>query len=396
MDYAHHRPLGEGRLRRVRDARRSVIHTRCFIVAGMNPAPGLLLGASLFAGPAAAGSLPFFVGTDADGVYASTLNTDTGKMSPPVLAGEMQAPGFLWIHPTLPVLYAVGGKGGESQLVAFAIGDDAQLTRVASVGTGGKGACFVTVSPDGRHAAVAHYGSGSVAVFPLGNDGTPGEPAVTQHTGRSVHEKRQTAPHAHSVRFTPDGRTLMAADLGTDKLYVYGVTDAGGLEPASPPAVEMPPGSGPRHFVFAPDGRSVLVLGELSGTVSIAPIDPVTGGVTQTVSAVADDLPADAERASAEILFHPGGGYVYASNRGPGEVAWFAWDGEALERRGGVPGGGDWPRNFRLTGDGRFLLVANQRSGNVASFRVDEETGEPVATGQSVDVPGAMCIKFRR
>ncbi|BAM04942.1 lactonase family protein [Phycisphaera mikurensis] len=360
----------------------------------MNPAPGLLLGATLLATPAAAEPRPFFIGTDADGVYASTLDTDTGAMSPPVLAAAMEAPGFLWIHPTLPVLYAVGGGGG-SRLVAFRIGGEGGLTRSASVGTGGEGACFVTVSPDGRLAAVAHYNSGSVALFPLADDGTPGEPTVARHAGRSVNEKRQTAPHAHSVRFTPDGRTLMAADLGTDKLYVYSVTGAGGLEPASPAAIDLPPGSGPRHFVFTPGGGAVLILNELAGTVSVAPVDPVTGGVTRTLPAVAADLPADAERASAEILFHPGGRHVYASNRGPGEIAWFAWNGENLERRGGVASGGDWPRNFRLTEDGRFLLVANQRSGNVASFRIDAQTGELVATGESIDVPGATCIKFR-
>ncbi len=220
----------------------------------MHPGTRLLLAATCVAGSAAAESLPFFVGTDADGIYAASLDTETGGLSQPQLVGEMRAPGFLWVHPTLPVLYAVGGPGPESELVAFGMGEDRRLARLASVGTGGKGACYVTVSPDGRYAAAAHYGSGSVAVFALAEDGTPGEAVVTRHTGRSVDASRQTGPHAHSVRFSADGRALMAADLGTDKLCVYSVSEGGGLEPGSPPAIDLPPGSGPRHFVFAPEG----------------------------------------------------------------------------------------------------------------------------------------------
>ncbi len=345
--------------------------------------------------PSMAQSLPFFVGTGDKDIYASSLQTDTGQLAPPRRVADMRSPGFVWIHPSLPVLYAVGAQGKESQLAAFSIGENQQLTEMASVATGGAGACFVTVSPDGRYAAVAHYGSGSVAIFPLADDGTPSRPsAVVQHTGGSVDAKRQDGPHAHSVRFDASGKRLMGADLGTDKLYLYDVTDDGGLHPASPPAIALPPGSGPRHFVVAPGGEHVLILNELAGTVCVAPINPATGQVTATVSSVDPDLSPEADRASAEILFHPGGRFVYASNRAPGEIAWFTWDGAVLTRRGGVDCGGDWPRNFRISPDGKFLLVANQKSGDVVAFTIDPDTGEPTANGAKIEIPAALCIKF--
>ncbi|HBJ36710.1 MAG TPA: hypothetical protein DDZ51_18530, partial [Planctomycetaceae bacterium] len=108
------------------------------------------------------------------------------------------------------------------------------------------------------------------------------------------------------------------------------------------------------------------------------------------------DLPEDANRWCAEILFHPSLPVVYCSNRGPQEIAVFDFEAKSggLTRRGAVDCGGKTPRNFRLTPDGRFLLVANQDSDNIAIFKVDPKTGDLTLTDQQISVPKPMCIKF--
>jgi 6-phosphogluconolactonase len=81
---------------------------------------------------------------------------------------------------------------------------------------------------------VANYNGGSVAVFPIADDGQLGpHSAFVQHVGSSVNPRRQAGPHAHFIQATYDNRFAIAADLGLDELLVYrfeaklGLADAG-------------------------------------------------------------------------------------------------------------------------------------------------------------------------
>jgi 6-phosphogluconolactonase len=44
---------------------------------------------------------------------------------------------------------------------------------------------------------------------------------------------------------------------------------------------------------------------------------------------------------------------------------------------------------------GKFLLAAGQNSHTVTVFAIDAETGKLSFTGQSLDVPSPVCIRFR-
>ena len=158
----------------------------------------------------------------------------------------------------------------------------------------------------------------------------------------------------------------------------------------------MPAGSGPRHFVFAPDNRFVLGLGEISGVITTFAFEPIARAPLFTVSTMANGTSADAVRASAEILFHPKLPVVYCSNRGPHEIAVFDFDSTSgkVERRTAVACGGEVPRNFRISPDGRFMLVANQNSNNIAVLSINPTTGDLSPTAHKISVPSPMCIKF--
>lgn len=350
--------------------------------------------------------LAFYVGTgtseDSGGIFLGQIDLETGVVQQPTLATAASRTTFIWLHPTENVLYSVAevhGDAGEKKpaIAAWKIDADGKLTKINHQFAEGVGPCFVTVRGDGKYAAVANYGSGSIAIYPLRGDGSI-EPASgkVQHTGSGPDTARQSAPHAHSVRFDPSGQRLLAADLGTDDIFIFDIQPDGSLKPADVPSLQNPPGSGPRHFVFSPDNRFVLSLGELSGTISIFRYDAIRAKPLSTASTVAADLPDDANRWCAEILFHPSLPVVYCSNRGPQEIAVFDFEAKSggLIRRGAVDCGGKTPRNFRLTPDGRFLLVANQDSDNIAVFKVDSKTGDLALTDQQISVPKPMSIKF--
>jgi len=352
------------------------------------------------------GAIRFYIGTaanaDKGGVFLSSLSLESGEISEPMLAAATDRSTFIWLHPTLPVLYSVAelnaGEGGGAAIVAWEIEPvSGKLTQISRQPAGGQGACFVTARADGRYAAIANYGSGSISLYPLQKDGrVNAATANIQHVGTGPVSNRQMGPHAHSARFDSSGKHLLAADLGTDDIFIYDIADDGSLRPSSPPSLEMPAGSGPRHFVFSPDNRYVLGLGEMSGTITTFAFDPIDAKPLSTVSTMAAGTPGDAPRSSAEILFHPTLPVVYCSNRGPHEIAVFDFAAATgvVKRRSAIQCGGQVPRNFRLSPEGRFLLVANQGSNNVAVFSVDLKTGDLSRTKYQIDVPSPMCIKF--
>jgi 6-phosphogluconolactonase len=228
-------------------------------------------------------------------------------------------------------------------------------------------------------------------------DGSLGEAAgFQQHSGSGPNPKRQEGPHAHSADYSPDNRFAMVADLGMDKLMVYRIDPArASITPNDPPSVSVPPGSGPRHLAFHPNGRYAYIINEMGSTVTAMSYDTGRGAfhVMQTTGA----LPAGfhGESTTAEVQVHPNGRFLYGSNRGHDSIAVFsiASDGR-LKLLENTPTGGRTPRNFSLDPSGRWLIAANQNSDNLVLFRVDPATGKRAPTGQSVAAGAPVCVKF--
>ncbi len=355
---------------------------------------------------AADDSIPFYIGTatnaDRGGIFISSLSLKTGELSEPKRVAATDRSTFICLHPTQPVLYSVAelndGVGKGAGILAWKVDPTSgDLTEISRQPAGGEGACFVIARRDGKYAAIANYGSGSISLYPLEKDGRiQTASANIQHQGSGPVANRQSEPHAHSVRFDAAGSRLLAADLGTDDIFIYDIVSDGSLKPSSPPSLEMPAGSGPRHFVFSPDKRFVLGLGEISGVISTFAMQPINATPLFTVSTMAEGSADDAVRASAEILFHPTLPVVYCSNRGPHEIAVFDYEPSVgkLMRRSSVACGGEVPRNFRFSPDGRFLLVCNQASNNIAVFSVNSTTGDLTPSNHQISIPAPMCIKF--
>jgi 6-phosphogluconolactonase len=326
-----------------------------------------------------------------------------GTLSAPVLAAPMYSPGFLALAPDRRHLYAVeersatyhGPGGGVS---AFAIDPaSGQLSLVDRAGAGGY--VHLAVDATQRMVIATDFGTGIVGTFPLRPDGGVGPPtAILHHQGPpGPNLTRQKSPHAHSVTLSPDNRLAFVCDLGLDRVFSYRLDPAQAtLSPNDPPFARLPPGVGPRHSKFSPDGRFFYVVNEIGSSVSAFAYDAARGSLAlrQTISALPEDF--HGTNASAEIRVHPSGRFLYVSNRGHDSVAVFARDADrgTLTLVEIVPCGGQYPRNFNLSPEGRWLLCANRDSNALAVFRVDPATGRLTPTAATAHIGQPVCVLF--
>lgn len=354
--------------------------------------------------------------TRSEGIYVARFDTDTGAVTQPVLASVAKNPSFLAFHPRLPMLYAVaeltGADGKPSGAVeAFAIDEatGALVSRGAEA-TGGEGPCHVTVDPAGDVVLVAHYGSGSVACLGLADDGrlepmvAAGDRSGLVHHAwdragdQGIDPRRQEKPHAHSVDVAPDGRFVIACDLGLDRVLVHAL-DRERATLAVHTFARVATAAGPRHLVLHPDGRRAWCINELDLTVTGFDYDAGRGELhaAATVSALPANVTDRTGFTAAEIVVHPSGRFLYASNRGHDSIAMFriAGDTTELEFLGVEPTRAQTPRHVAIAPGGRFLLAGGQASNTVTIFAIDPETGRLSFTGTAVEVPSPVCIAFR-
>ncbi len=345
----------------------------------------------------------FYVGTftsgGAEGIYLCSFNSDTGEISLLKTFAGIENPSFLKISPDRKKLYAVtrlqknSGKP-EGYVNAYAILHDGELQLLNSQSSNGSDPCYVDVSADGKFVAVANYGSGSTSLYRTNEDGSLNPASsVIVNKGSGPNLSRQKSPHAHSIRFSPDGKQLFSADLGTDKLNIFNLK-RGKLQPAKQQFVSLPPGSGPRHFDYHPGSSIIYVVNELISTVSVLQKKGKNLEVIQTVSTTPKDFTGTTY--CAEVRVSNDGRHVYASNRGHNSISVLNVDpvSHKLNLLTTVSTEGEWPRHFTLSPDGKFLLVANQNSGNIVVFKINEKSGVPELTGFELKLPAPVCLEF--
>ena len=346
--------------------------------------------------------------TASKGIYAYLFDPVIGKLAALGVAAESEDPSFLAVHPNGKYLYAVNeidNFGGQKSgaVSSFAIDSKSgKLALLNQASTQGAGPCYISLDKTGKFALVANYDGGSIAVFPIREDGSlASASAFVQHSGSSVDRERQEGPHAHWIGTSPDNRFALAADLGLDEILVYRFNSAKGtLAPDTPPFAKLNPGAGPRHLTFHPSGKFAYVLTEMGSSVtafaykagkgSLSPLQTVS-----TLSILRKDYSGVKE--AAEIAVYPNGKFLYASNReGIDSISAFSIDPVkgTLKLKDEYPTMGKTPRNFAIDPTGKFLLAANQESNNIVIFRIDSTTGALSPTGEIAEVPAPVCITF--
>ena len=339
-----------------------------------------------------------------EGIYLYRMDATTGALEFDSKTTGVVNPSYLAVDPTQRFLYAVNElKTYEDKptgtVSAFAVdGKSGRLKFLNKQLTHGTDPCHVTVDGKGRHIFVANFMSGSVCVLPVQKDGSlAGASDFLQHLGSSVDPVRQKGPHAHSVTLDRTNRFAFVPDLGLDKLMVYRFDRTRGmLEPHAVAWIKMKPGAGPRHVALHPGGRFAFLINELDSTLAALSFD-ARKGVFRELQVV-PTLPAgfQGESTCADVQVAPSGRFVYASNRGHDSLVIYRIDQRTgkLAYVGHHSTQGRTPRQFEIDPAGRFLLVGNQDTDTIVPFHVDQQTGTLTPTGQVLQVPTPVCVKF--
>ena len=349
------------------------------------------------------------------GIHLFQVDRATGALTPCGLVEMGTSPSALAFNAARTRLYSANeteriGDEEAGSLSAFAINPvDGQLKLLNTVSSGGKGPAHLSVHPSGRFVLVANYFGGSVAVLPILPDGSLG--AVTdikKDAGKVGPTKATNAPpgsfafsghdqpHAHMIEADPSGRFVLHVDLGLDQIYVWKFDDKKGtLTPNDPPAVSLPPGDGPRHFHFHPNGRWLYSLQEEGSTIVLFDYDSARGLLAsrQTISSLPPGFAGS--NFCSGILVSADGRFVYAGNRlhdsiaifSVGETGELTFVGEEWTR-------GNYPRSFNFDPSGQFLYSCNQRGDNIAVFRRDRISGGLTFTGHYTPVGNPSIIVF--
>jgi 6-phosphogluconolactonase len=348
-----------------------------------------------------------------EGIHLLDMDPATGVLTQRDVVKTAANPSWLALDRTRTHLYSaneVAAETGAGTVSAYSV-DRAtgRLTLLNSVSSEGAGPAHMSIHPAGKHALVANYGGGTVAVLPIQPDGQLGQATdVKRHQGTTGPARASSAPagsfaisghdrpHAHMIESDASGRFVFAADLGLDQIFVWKFDDAKGtLTPNDPPSVVLPSGDGPRHFAFHPKGRWFYSLQEEASTVVTFDYDAANGRLSakQTTSTLPRGFAGT--NFTSEIVVSPDARFVYVANRLHDSIAWLSigvdgtltWAGEEWTR-------GDYPRSFTIDPIGRFLFSCNQRSDAIACFRVDARSGRLTFTGQYTPVGSPAHLVF--
>jgi 6-phosphogluconolactonase (cycloisomerase 2 family) len=354
-------------------------------------------------------------GSNGEGIYLFEVDASTGELKHRKLAAKTPNPSWIAVHSSQSYLYAVNEvsdyQGGSGSISAFAIDEsNGDLTALNVVSSEGSGPCFLSIDGAGKHAFVANYGGGTIAVLPILDDGRLGKATDvhrdSEHLGAARASNAPTgsfamsghdSPHAHMIAADPRGRFVLATDLGQDRIYSYRFDRAAGkLSPADgAPFVGLPSGDGPRHFAFHPNGHWLYAIQEEASTVAFFHYDPDSGALEaqQTVSALPSGFAGTSF--ASEIMVSPDGRFLYAANRLHDTIAVFTIDADGrLKQIASTSTMGDYPGQCRIDSSGNFLYACNRHSDNITCFKIDRERGLLTFTGQYTAVGSPGSITF--
>lgn len=310
------------------------------------------------------------------------------------LVEGLENPSLFTLRRDQSVLYSV--HGGRNLVSAFAVDKTSgQLTLLNQIDCQGNNPVDAALDPTERFLVVANYGTGTLAVIPLGEDGRllPVNQLVTLTGTPGPDPVQQSSSHPHAVIFDPSGNYIVAPDKGFDKTFLFRFA-FGRLVLTAQEAVGAKAGAAPRHAAFHPSLPVLYVNNELDSTVTSFYWNAGSAEEAQVVSTIPEG--AAGRNTTAEIAVSPCGRFLYVSNRGEDSVVLFRIEPATglLTYAGQTPTGGRRPRFFALDPAGERLYVANQDSDDIAGFRLDPASGElsPMGTVARTGSPSAISF----
>lgn len=319
-----------------------------------------------------------YIGTKSEntlskGVYAAEFNENTGELSLIGSVDNKNNPMYLCLDGDR--LYSADHPEDEGGVSVYEF--DGNMPRlVETVWAHQDKTCYVLAH--GAHILLANYGSGSISLYSR-KDGQVRFINNIPFEGSGPHPD-QIHSRIHCIRENGLGG-MFACDLGADSMYLL---EMDGDEVKVLDTLKTEPGTGPRHMAVDAKKQRVYVLGELKNILTVADY------TKNTVTKIAQIPIYDRETASSgsEILLDKDAKYLYTANRADNTISVFSLESGIPVLRNRISCGGVHPRHMAYIA-GRYILVSNMHSDNIAVFECVEDS-----LVQRFDLPiyGPSCV----
>lgn len=326
-----------------------------------------------------------YTDSEEQGIGLLTFNPDKNILQTQILAKGVSNPSFVISNRAQTIVYAVEETSGENGGKVKSFKFDRQnntLELLDTKDTYGDHPCYLSLDTKEEFLVVGNYSGGNFSAYKI-QDGILNHVQTYQHEGQSIDPARQEKAHVHSTVFHPNGKQLLVGDLGTDKIHLYDFnpTFAVPFNNSDPGYIEVAAGAGPRHLAIHPSGSPVYLIHEMTAELGVYNFEAGKMSKIQALPLTGEDFKGNV--GAAEVRISPDAKFVYASNRGDANEITVFESGKSgeltfVER---VKTGGENPRNFIITSDGKFLLVGNQSSGTIVAFERNLKTGKLSKTG---------------
>lgn len=337
-----------------------------------------------------------------EGIYVFKLDTVKGNLKKIATVKGVLNPSYLTISPNGKYIFACTEtktpNAGSVSSFEFKP-QEKILTFINSQKSGGENPVYLSVHKNGKWLVNANYTEGSVSTYSIAENGVI-SPAtqIFSYSEGSINKERQERSHIHSAIFSPNNDFIFLPDLGADKIrcYPFDSLQKQPLQELKYTFFQTTLGSGPRHFAFHPNGKFAYCIEELSGTVSVYKHNNGKLDKVQRIEAHSDAFKEGFN--SGDIHISPDGRFLYASNRGEeNNIAIFSIEKNGILKTIGYQSTfGRTPRIFVIDAAGKFLIVANQTTGNLVVFKRDAVTGLLKKIGKNIKVRNASCVQIKQ
>ena len=293
-----------------------------------------------------------------DGALSKIGEFSTGGLGTGGGVDPLESQGALVVSGDHRRLFVV--NAGSNSISTFGVADDASLSLLGTVSSGGSVPLSITVV--GNRLYVLN-GDNSISGFAVeGND----LPRPISHLSLGAGSDGPS-----TISATRNGTTLFVTQRDVSAIDVITVGASGQLTVAS-----RRPSSGSGPFGFAVTARDQLIVSEASGAAPNGAVSSyqLFGGAT--LSTVSGSLSTH-QAATCWLVLTKNERFAYAANAGSGSIAGYSVsrDGslsalDADGRTGVTNGTGATPLDMDITNDGKFLYVLQTGTGTIGAFAI--------------------------
>ena len=341
-----------------------------------------------------------FIGTytdkDSKGIYRFNLNMDTGKIENIFLTYSIQNPTYLSFDSINHILYSSCKIDNYCGVASFKYYKEQDNLNLINYNTSEqKQPCHISLDIDKSILISSNYHENKMTVYETLSGIILNYPSINSDEGCSINKERQNEPHIHCSITSHNGRYILSADLGIDKIMIYEIQGKNIIK-RKDLSVSLPGGSGPRHILYRTDKPFYYVISELTSEIFVYKYSEKDNSILNNIQVIKSMSPEHTgKKSGSAIKIHPTNKFLYTSERSNNTINLFYIDSMngKLSYIQSFDCLGKCPRDFSISNNGKFLICANKDTNNLAVFLINQYDGKLTHT-QTINVPSPSCVLF--